>query len=200
VLLAGSPNTASRRWQDQAHTEGGPVDDFFAAVETRTHPWPAGRSDLHWHLLPPTVEQGRAALQDGYRELLDHPGMEMVMPRWLHVTVLHSGPAQDATEQEIDDIVSSVREEVRAAGTGPVELTFARPSVGTVAIERAARPGAAARRLWEATWTATCRVVGQGRWPLIPQVYYPHSTLAYGGADAAWADRRLLKALLSACV
>ncbi|EDY52232.1 hypothetical protein SSCG_05226 [Streptomyces clavuligerus] len=25
--------------------------DFFAGVGRRQHPWPAGRADLHWHLL-----------------------------------------------------------------------------------------------------------------------------------------------------
>jgi hypothetical protein len=27
------------------------VADFFEAVESRHHAWPAGRADLHWHLL-----------------------------------------------------------------------------------------------------------------------------------------------------
>jgi 2'-5' RNA ligase len=175
------------------------MKNFFAAAETREHPWPAGRRDLHWHLLPPDAEQGRAALQDGYEALIGAPGLVPVMPQWLHVTVLHSGPAEDASEQELGDIIAEVRAEVRARGTAPVELTFARPSVGTVAVERAARPGAAARALWQATWNATCRVVGPDRWPPLPRTYYPHVTLAYAGLEASLADRNVLKSLLSDC-
>ncbi|MFF2941255.1 hypothetical protein ACFVSQ_15580 [Streptomyces niveus] len=32
------------------------MDDFFAKVMGRTHAWPAGRRDLHWHLLPSKEE------------------------------------------------------------------------------------------------------------------------------------------------
>jgi len=170
------------------------MQDFFAAVEAREHPWPAGRRDLHWHLLPPSVEQARKLLLDDFGELLRAPGLEAVPPRWLHTTVLHSGPRDSVTDQEIDAIVQEVRE--ATAGEQPVELVFDRPTIGTVAISRPGRPGEAARRLWEATWRATQRVVGD-RWPLIPEVYHPHITIAYAGSAASAADRAVLKAELS---
>jgi hypothetical protein len=31
------------------------INDFFAEVESRQHAWPAGREDLHWHLLHDTT-------------------------------------------------------------------------------------------------------------------------------------------------
>ena len=157
-------------------------------------PWPAGRRDLHWHLLPKTVAD-REALAGPYRELARQPGLEPVDDEWLHVTVLHCGPHQDATAGEIQEIATRVREAV--AGGGPVELTFARPQVGSVALERAARPGVATRRLWDVTRTATTEVVGE-RWPLQPAAaYYPHVSLAYAGSQASLADRGVLKQLLS---
>ncbi|MFE7570674.1 hypothetical protein ACFU76_27575 [Streptomyces sp. NPDC057539] len=27
------------------------MEDFFTGVEQRAHAWPAGRADLHWHIL-----------------------------------------------------------------------------------------------------------------------------------------------------
>ncbi|GHE14686.1 2'-5' RNA ligase family protein [Streptomyces alanosinicus] len=168
------------------------MQNFFERVESRTNAWPAGRRDLHWHLLP----QPAAAreLVERYRELTHRPGLEAVPAKWLHVTVLHSGPEQEASDQEVKEITSRVRKAV--AGTGAVELTFARPAIGNVAIECAARPGGAARRLWEATWTATREVVGE-RWPLIPATYYPHTSISYAGRDAHLADRGELKQSLS---
>ncbi|MFE5669103.1 2'-5' RNA ligase family protein [Streptomyces niveus] len=171
------------------------MKDFFESVETRpTAPWPAGRRDLHWHLLPPSTEQTVDALLGPYGDLIRYPGMEMVLPKWLHVTVLHAGPHAEASDEEIAQMTALVREAV--AGTGPVSLTFSRPSVGTVAIERAARPGAAARALWDATWSATEQVVGE-RWQLLPEIYNPHMTIAYAGADADHADRAAMKSELS---
>lgn len=170
------------------------MEDFFARIETRTHPWPAGRRDLHWHLLPADVDQGRQLIDD-YGEVVHYPGLEMVPPRWLHVTVLHAGPRDETSDEEITEITKRVRAAV--AGTGPIELTFARPSVGNVAIERAARPGEPARLLWEKVWKATTSVVGEDRCPLLSDTYYPHTSIAYAGHDAGNADRGGLKALLS---
>ena len=35
------------------------------------------------------------------------------------------------------------------------------------------------------------------RWPLIPSSFYPHTSLAYAGRDAAKADRQAMKIWLS---
>ncbi|AXK36575.1 hypothetical protein DVA86_32370 [Streptomyces armeniacus] len=168
------------------------MENFFERVTTRRHPWPPGRRDLHWHLLPPP--DARDQLGEPYQALTHQPGLEPVPPEWLHVTVLHAGPQRDASQQEITEMTARVREAV--ARTGPVTLTFARPAIGTVAIERAARPGTPARRLWDVTWTATTDVVGQ-RWPLQPTTYYPHVSLAYAGERAQHADRGTLKQRLA---
>ncbi|WP_051433561.1 2'-5' RNA ligase family protein [Streptomyces niveus] len=128
-----------------------------------------------------------------YADLIRAPGMKMVLPRRLHVTVLHARPQAEASDAEIAAMTDGVREAV--AGTGPIELVFSRPSIGTVGIGRAARPGAAARGLWEATWTATTEVMGE-RWQLLPEIYNPHMTIAYA-ADAHNADRAEMKSALS---
>ena len=132
-----------------------------------------------------------------YRTVAEHPGLRAVETPWLHVTVLHAGPQEEASGAEIAKMVVRVGELVRAEDVGPVELTLARPAPGTQAIECAARPGAPARRLWELTRQATLDVVGD-RWAVQPQTdYYPHLSVAYGGPDAGRADRRRLKALIS---
>lgn len=170
------------------------MKDFFEGAETHAHPWPAGRRDLHWHLLPPRTEETTDALLGPYTGLLRTPGMEMVMPDWLHVTVLRAGPHDQASEGEIAEMTDRVREAV--AGTGPVELVFSRSSVGTVGIARAGWPRAAAHALHRAAWSVTRQVVGD-RWWLAPAIFHPHLTLAYAGRDAEQADRDDMKNMLS---
>lgn len=167
------------------------MDDFFSRVESREHPWPAGRPDLHWHVLFST-DKVRTALTGPYAELTHRPGLAPVPPEWLHMTVLHSGPAAEATDTEIRQIIDGVRGRTR--DLAPFEMTFAQPSPGNVAIECLGHPGPPARALWEMTWQQTSQVVGD-RWPRIPGIYYPHLSLAYAaGPKAAQVDRSALKA------
>ncbi|WP_158673890.1 2'-5' RNA ligase family protein [Streptomyces klenkii] len=122
------------------------------------------------------------------------PGLEPVAPQWCHVTVLHSGPVEEVSDEEIRAITGRVRE--RCAEVRPFELALDRPVVGNVALECPGRPGAPARRLWEITARAGREVLGD-RYPLLPAAYYPHLSVAYAGRQAAHADRTALKALLS---
>ncbi|MFF4534282.1 2'-5' RNA ligase family protein [Streptomyces sp. NPDC001407] len=169
------------------------VEDFFAGVESRRHAWPAGRADLHWHLL--FDEQAvHDALIAPYRHIADRPGLAPVAAPWLHCTVLHAGPVAEYREQQITDIVERVAKECE--NLDAFDLTFDRPTIGTVAVECAARPGEPARRLWEITARVDAEVTG-GRYPLIPSVYYPHASIAYGTAAEVRADRRALKQALS---
>ncbi|MDX3024985.1 2'-5' RNA ligase family protein [Streptomyces acidiscabies] len=169
------------------------MDNFFARVTSREHAWPAGRRDLHWHLLPSPDEA--AALTEPYREVTRTPGLNPVAAEWLHVTVLHAGPQSDSSDAEVAAMVDQVS--AAAAEVDPFALTLYPPAVGTVALECAGRPGAPARRLWELTAAATREVMGEERFALIPAVYYPHASVAYAGPEAHLADRTALKVALS---
>ncbi|MEU3602255.1 DUF4097 family beta strand repeat-containing protein [Streptomyces sp. NPDC006798] len=169
------------------------MGDFFAAVESRQHAWPAGQKDLHWHLL---FDQRlvHEALFAPYRTLTGQPGLEPVPARWAHCTILHGGPVDQYRDGEIDAITERVAKEVRDSPA--FDLVFDRPTIGTVAVECAARPGAPARHLWEIAAQADAEITGF-RFPRIPFVYYPHLSLAYGTAHPVRPDRRELKAMLA---
>lgn len=169
------------------------MEDFFARVEGRSHPWGPLRKDLHWLVIPPEP-LARAHLYEPYRELAAQPGLFPVQPEWMHVTVLHAGPQDSASPAEIDQLVAAVTK--GAAELAPYTLTLSRPDIGTVAIESKGFPGAPHRALWDMTWQAQRTVVGD-RWPRIPTASYPHLAHAYAGTDAHLADRRALKVLLS---
>ncbi|AXU16812.1 2'-5' RNA ligase family protein [Streptomyces clavuligerus] len=169
------------------------VGDFFHAVEARRHAWPLGQAHLHWHLL--FDEQAvREQLVERYRSITHRPGLAPVAPSWVHCTVLHGGPVDQYRDGEITAITERVAKECQTLGG--FDLVFDRPTVGTVAIECAARPGHPARQLWELTARADAETTG-GRFPLIPAVYYPHLSLAYGTAGPDRAGRRELKAALA---
>ncbi|GLF98113.1 2'-5' RNA ligase family protein [Streptomyces yaizuensis] len=169
------------------------MDDFFARVESRTHAWPAGRRDLHWLVIPDT-DFARRHLYEPYRDLAHHPGLHPVRPEWMHITVLHAGPEDSATPAEIARLIAEVTD--RTADIGAFDLVLSRPAIGTVAIESTGHPGAPHQRLWRIASEAQRAVVG-GRWPLIPEVSYPHLSHAYAGERAHLADRTVLKALLA---
>ncbi|MFE4212250.1 2'-5' RNA ligase family protein [Streptomyces sp. NPDC056844] len=169
------------------------MENFFARVSSRAHPWPADRADLHWHILHPTamVEEH---LVGPYRDLTGVPGLARVEARWVHTTLMHGGPIADYQPGEIDEITRRVAAE--CAELSPVELTYDRPSIGVVAVEVGAWPGAATRHLWELTTRIDAEATG-GRFPRTPTAHYPHASLAYGAADAGAVDRQALKVALS---
>lgn len=169
------------------------MENFFTALEQRENPWPPGRRDLHWHLLPDT-DLVREQLVDPYADLTRMNGLEPVAAQWLHVTLLHSGPVTEATDAEVEQITQLVRE--RAAQIAPFDLTFLPPAVGRMVLECIASPREPALRLWEMIWQATTDVVGD-RWPRIPARFYPHASIAYAGPSAAKADRKAMKIWLS---
>ncbi|MFE4664572.1 2'-5' RNA ligase family protein [Streptomyces sp. NPDC056716] len=170
------------------------VEDFFVRVESRRHPWPAGRDDLHWHILHDTAAVEERMVRP-YRELTDRPGLAPVPARWVHTTVMHGGPADLYTDEEITTIIERVSE--ASAAITSFDLTYDRPTAGTVAVECLARPGISARRLWELITRIDADTTGR-RFARIPaENYYPHVSLAYGIGGPARADRRAMKAWLS---
>lgn len=63
------------------------MEDFFEEVESRKQAWPAGRADLHWHILfDPAVLQEQLA--GPYREITHRPGLAPVEVRWMHTTLV----------------------------------------------------------------------------------------------------------------
>ncbi|GAA2666529.1 hypothetical protein GCM10010400_28870 [Streptomyces aculeolatus] len=167
------------------------MENFFARVE-RDHPWPAGREDLHWHLLPPAPV--RRALTDRYRPVATLPGMAAVAPEDVHLTVQHAAPLDDYRPGEIDAIRAGVTERARAMD--PVEVVLSRPALGTVALECGGHPGEPARQVWRMVCDVHDKVTN-GRFPRISASYDPHVTLAYGTSQAPQLNRAAAKALLS---
>ncbi|MDH6138493.1 2'-5' RNA ligase [Kitasatospora sp. GP30] len=163
------------------------MDSFFDRVR---HRWPAGREDLHLHILPPP--EISTALVAHYRELTHREPLVPVKPEWFHVTLLHSGPMDQLRFGEVEAITDRLHQ--RFAQTDPFTLTLHWPNVGNVALECPGTPGEPSRRLWQAC-AEEVGAVTAGRFPLVPTVHYPHATIAYSTGPVP--DRAELKAWLS---
>ncbi|TQF01988.1 2'-5' RNA ligase family protein [Kitasatospora acidiphila] len=163
------------------------MESFFDRVR---HRWPAGREDLHVHILPPP--EISAVLFEHYRDLTHRDPLVPVGPEWLHVTLLHSGPMAEWHPGEVEALVDQLG--TRLADAEPVTLTLHRPNVGAVALECSCTPGEPTRQLWRACAEEISSVTGN-RFPLIPTVHYPHASIAY--STGKLAERAELKAWLS---
>ncbi len=167
------------------------MQSFFDEVSGR---WPAGREDYHWHVL-----WDRHAVQEQLIEQYagltrDRPGLEPVPASGVHMTVLHSGPVDEISDDEIGAITALVRQ--RCAALAPWTAVVDRPTVGRVAVECLIGPGESARQLWQITSEATRQVTGD-RFPTIPETYYPHLSLGYGTGTDDPVTRRQMKVWLT---
>jgi hypothetical protein len=127
------------------------MDDFFATLNPW---WPPGRADLHWHLLPDPVRLA-AEVTGPYRDLTHRPGLAPVEPRWCHITVQDIAPAADVTPEELDRIVTQVRQAC-AELTSP-ELTLGPPELGRLGVGCPVTPVAAARPCGRSPWPPRVR-------------------------------------------
>lgn len=163
------------------------MESFFDRVSGI---WPAGRRDLHWHLLP--TPQEALALAAPYTGFF-RPGLPGVPLHRLHCTLLHTvGLPLEGID--LDTLLDGV--EAWAQQVQPFTVTFDRPAIGTVALELSGWPGAPFTALVEAVThsmerTGTAFKAAPSR--------YPHISLAYTseGSDAieSWSLKAALAAL-----
>jgi 2'-5' RNA ligase len=148
------------------------MEDFFAQIERR---WPAGREDLHWHVLPgPALVRDRLAAQ--YRRLIHRSGLAPVRPRWAHITIQHYAPVAAISDRDLAAVAELVRE--RCAGVTPFEVTAKRAEPWGGGIVCPLHPSAPLRSLWQAA-TAAAQAVTGDRFGSPPAGFHPHLTLAY---------------------
>ncbi|MER6103676.1 2'-5' RNA ligase family protein [Streptomyces sp. NPDC001832] len=161
------------------------MENFFARVGAF---WPAGRRDLHWHILPTPDEAG--ALSAPY-EGLAPPGLQSVPVDGMHCTLLHAvglsgtGVDTDALLKEIGSYAQTVR---------PFSLTFDRPAVGNVGVEISGWPG---HPFTEIVDTITQVMTRTGAAFKAAPSCYPHMSLAYAADGAEDVDAVSVRAALA---
>ncbi|MET9656779.1 hypothetical protein [Streptomyces sp. NPDC006510] len=163
------------------------MESFFARVG---RVWPAGRRDLHWHILPTSAEAG--AIAAPYKGLAAPRGLASVPVDGMHCTLMHAvglgvdDVDMDALLKEIGDYARTVE---------PFALTFDRPAVGAVAVEISGWPGRVFTEIVDAVTQATARST-DAAFKASPS-RYPHMSLAYTSDGAEDVDAVTLKAGLA---
>ncbi|MGW2089079.1 2'-5' RNA ligase family protein [Streptomyces sp. NPDC001880] len=163
------------------------MENFFSRVG---RVWPAGRRDLHWHILPTPAEA--SALAAPYKGLAAPRGLASVPVDGMHCTLLH------AVGLGIDDVdTDALLKEVasRMGSVQPFALTFDRPAVGAVAVEISGWPGRQFNGIVDAVTQATARST-DAAFRHAPS-RYPHMSLAYTSDGAEDVDAVTLRAALA---
>lgn len=164
------------------------MENFFERVGRF---WPAGRRDLHWHILPTQFEaEALAEPYTGFARL----GLAGVALQDMHCTLLHAVGLTPADAADVDTLVKDVA--AYAQTQQPFTLTFDRPSVGSVAVEIAGWPGSRFTTLVDAIAGLMQDRYGSAFSPAPSR--YPHMSLAYTTEGAEAINRVDLRAALAA--
>jgi 2'-5' RNA ligase len=152
--------------------------------EHRSEPAP-GQGLVYWHMLlgghPEVVELARTTQE----RLSAFSGLHMTPLKWLHMTALIAGAADEIPEADIQRMAETATELL--ADTQPIPVTFGKILYHPEAIMIAATPPEALIPVAEAAKTATRAVTGAPGRPGNKLPWTPHATISYSTArqDAA---------------
>jgi 2'-5' RNA ligase len=144
-----------------------------------------GQGLVYWHMLlggnPEVVEVARTAQE----RLSAFSGLHMTPLRWLHMTALIAGTADEIPEPDIRKMAEAATRLL--ATTPPIPVTFAKILYHPEAIMVAATPPDALAPVAEAAKAATREVTGTPGRPGNKLPWTPHITVSYSTAhqDAA---------------
>ncbi|MFF4756380.1 2'-5' RNA ligase family protein [Streptomyces sp. NPDC001270] len=161
------------------------MENFYARVGRF---WPAGRRDLHWHILP-TPQEARA-LAAPYKGLA-RPGLPGVPEQWMHCTLLHA-VGLGRGDVDTDALLADAAEYARTVR--PFTLTFDRPSIGVMAVEIGGWPRQPFTEIVDALTQATARTGSSFK---AAPSRYPHVSVAYASDGAGDIEAVALKAALA---
>lgn len=156
--------------------------------------WSTTSRYLTWHLLPDEAPELHETVARYHRVLSALPGIDLVPPQWLHVTVQGVGFADDVTETNVRAVTAAAAR--RLTGMPAVELTFAPAAVHHEGVLLDAAPVEPVGALRSALRAAIAdvqspqRVDGGDADPV-----WPHLSLAYAHAPVPAAP--LLDAVAS---
>jgi 2'-5' RNA ligase len=113
-----------------------------------------------------------------HKRLAGIPGLDLVPPRWLHLTTLTSGPADDIAPDGLDGMIAEARHLL--AGIAPITITLGRVLYHPRAIMFDAGPAEPFQPVIEAIQAAAFRA--RRSTELYHDPWRPHITFAYSNA------------------
>jgi 2'-5' RNA ligase len=144
--------------------------------QNRAEPGP-GQGTLYWHILVGDHPEARDLAHIAQKRLAGFHGLHMTPPEWLHITTLVTGPTDEITPVQQQEMLSAASELL--AELPPVTVTLSRILYHPEAIAVAVQPTAPLKRIRDAVQTAMLKVTSrEGRTEGLAQ-WTPHMTLAY---------------------
>lgn len=149
--------------------------------------WRVGRRFYTWHLTfdDQTVSAGHEALRqvvsDYQAQLTKLPGLDLVPPEWLHLTMQGLGFVDEVSEEDVREIVTAVR--ARCAPLEPLTLTLGPAVLDPEAVMLQVAPSEPVARLRSEVRAGIADVWGVDHVPESADGFTPHVSLAYANTD-----------------
>jgi 2'-5' RNA ligase len=147
--------------------------------------WRSGRRMYTWHV----TFEGQSSLHRlvaDYQSVLNPlSGLDLVPPRWLHLTMQGVGFIDETAEDDARSIVDAARK--RCANISPFELSFGAPKVDPEAIMFALSPSEPAQAVRAQIRGAIADVWGVGN-VNEPDEWQPHVSIAYSNTSGPTAQ------------
>ena len=142
-----------------------------------------GRQQLMWPITLGADQAVAELASQAHQRLAGIPGLDLVPPRWLHMTTLTSGPADDISTHGLAGMIEEARRLV--AAIAPITITLGRVLYHPRAVMLDAGSAGPFQPLIEAIQTATH---GTGHAStLYHDPWRPHITLAYSNTTRSAA-------------
>jgi 2'-5' RNA ligase len=137
-----------------------------------------------------------------YQDTIGHlPNLDLIAPRWLHITLQGIGFADDISPAELAAVSERIGERLR--GMRPPTTTFHRPTIRPAAVFLKAEPPEPLHRLRLALHQAIASTVGPGHFDEAapePGRFAPHVSIAYASNDGAGPVQPVAEAMRDAPV
>lgn len=146
--------------------------------ENRIEP-KAGHGQLYWHILLGDQPQIRALASMAREKLAGFSGLHFTPYRWLHITTLVAGPADDFTSNQITEMTDQAQRNL--SELSPITISLSKILYHPEAIVLQAEPDGALDLAHKAIRHATYQIKKKGQ-VVENSPWHPHVTLAYSTA------------------
>lgn len=149
--------------------------------------WSSETRYLTWHLLPPAEPSLRASVTQSQQALSTLTALDLVPPRWLHLTLQGFAFADRTARATVDAVVAAARK--RIAEVPSVTLDLAAPVAIAEGVAMFGTPALPVAEVRRSLRRAMAEVVGAGNVPGgDDEPVEPHLSLAYANAAVAVAE------------
>jgi 2'-5' RNA ligase len=147
--------------------------------QQRTEP-AAGHSTLYWHILLGDQPQVVDLAQHAQQRLAGFSGLHMTPLKWLHITALVAGPADDISHEDFEEMAAAATQTL--SGVQPITVTLGEIWYHPEAIMLGVQPASALEPLHAAARAATRQVTRADVPTASPPGWIPHVTVSYSMA------------------